>query len=150
MLWCRLSARSVTTARVCPRLSGSLYWLPYVVLSPSATPPISAWDSLWRWVVTRAALKAIPDRLRTVNGAERVLVYGSVACGEPTKHSDIAILVIAPTTERFYARMGSVLPIVRDISHGIPPGLTPSAGAAQLTAMLTESGSSYSKGWRSI
>lgn len=69
---------------------------------------------------TGAVLKAIADRLRTVYGAERVLVYGSVARGEPTEDSDIDLLVIAPTTERFYERMGSVLAIVRDISHGIP------------------------------
>ncbi len=71
-------------------------------------------------LVSRAVLKAIADRLRERYGAERVLVYGSVARGEPTEHSDIDLLVIAPTKERFYERMGSVLALVRDISHGIP------------------------------
>lgn len=52
-------------------------------------------------VVTRAALKAIADRLRDRYGAERVLVYGSVARGEPTEHSDIDLLVIAPTRSGF-------------------------------------------------
>lgn len=71
-------------------------------------------------VVTQAALKAIADRLRARYGAERVLVYGSVARGTPTEHSDIDLLVVAPTTERFYERIGSVLALVRDISHGMP------------------------------
>jgi|CXWL01.1.fsa_nt_gi predicted nucleotidyltransferase len=71
-------------------------------------------------VVTHAALKAIADRLRERYGAERVLVYGSVARGTPTEHSDIDLLIVAPTTERFYERMGSALAVVRDISRGLP------------------------------
>jgi predicted nucleotidyltransferase len=71
-------------------------------------------------VVTQAALKAIADRLRDRYGAERVLVYGSVARGTATEHSDIDLLVVAPTTERFYERMGSALAVVRDISRGLP------------------------------
>lgn len=71
-------------------------------------------------VVTHAALKAIADRLRDRYGAERVLLYGSVARGTPTEHSDIDLLVVAPTTERFYERMGSALAVVRDISWGLP------------------------------
>ena len=71
-------------------------------------------------VVTQVALKAIADRLRNRYGAERVLVYGSVARGTPTEHSDIDLLVVASTTERFYERIGSVLAVVRDISLGLP------------------------------
>lgn len=71
-------------------------------------------------VVTQAALKAIADRLRERYGAERVLVYGSVAHGTSTEHSDIDLLVVAPTTERFYQRIGSALAVVRDISLGLP------------------------------
>jgi predicted nucleotidyltransferase len=71
-------------------------------------------------MVAQATLKAIADRLRDRYGAERVLVYGSVARGTPTEHSDIDLLVVAPTTERFYERMGSALAAVRDISLGLP------------------------------
>jgi predicted nucleotidyltransferase len=71
-------------------------------------------------LTAHSALKAIADRLRERYGAQRVLVYGSVARGEPTEHSDIDLLVIAPTKERFYERMGSALAIVRDISRGLP------------------------------
>jgi predicted nucleotidyltransferase len=70
--------------------------------------------------VSQAVLKPIADRLRDRYGAERVLVFGSAARGETTEHSDIDLLVVAPTKERFYQRMGSVLALVRDISHGIP------------------------------
>ena len=80
-------------------------------------------------------LKAIADRLRERYGAERVLVYGSVARGEQTEHSDIDLLVIAPTKERFYERMGSVLSIVRDLGRGMPLApivLTPDELAARL------------------
>lgn len=86
-------------------------------------------------VVTHTALKAIADRLRDRYGAERVLVYGSVARGTPTEHSDIDLLVVAPTAERFYERMGSALAAVRDISLGLPLApivLTPEELAARL------------------
>jgi len=53
-------------------------------------------------VETQAALKAIADQWRDRYGAEGVLVYGSVVRGTPTQHSDIDLLVVAPTTERFY------------------------------------------------
>ena len=60
---------------------------------------------------------------------------GSVARGTSTEHSDIDLLVVAPTTERFYERMGSVLAVVRDISLGLPLApivLTPEELAVRL------------------
>lgn len=86
-------------------------------------------------VVARATLKAIADRLRERYGAERVLVFGSVARGESTAHSDIDLLVIGPTKERFFERMGSALAVVRDISRGLPLApivLTPEELSARL------------------
>jgi predicted nucleotidyltransferase len=71
-------------------------------------------------LATHESLKAIAERLRERYRAERVFVYGSVARGTPTEHSDIDLLVVAPTKERFYERMGSVLAAVRDISLGLP------------------------------
>lgn len=85
--------------------------------------------------MVQATLKAIADRLREQYGAERVLVYGSVARGEQTEHSDIDLLIIAPTKERFYERMGSVLAIVRDLGRGMPLSpivLTPEELATRL------------------
>ncbi|MDF0667339.1 MAG: nucleotidyltransferase domain-containing protein [Nitrospira sp.] len=47
-------------------------------------------------------------------------MYGSMARGTSTENSDIDLLVVASTTERFYERMGSALAVVRDISRGLP------------------------------
>ncbi|PIP13124.1 MAG: hypothetical protein COT45_00640 [bacterium (Candidatus Stahlbacteria) CG08_land_8_20_14_0_20_40_26] len=52
--------------------------------------------------------------------AERVILFGSYARGEATEDSDVDILVIAPTKERFFERMATVLRCVRDIRYGIP------------------------------
>ena len=92
-------------------------------------------ETMTSGVVTQAALKSIADRLRDRYGAERVLVYGSVARGTSTEHSDIDLLVVAPTMERFYERMGSALAVVRDISLGLPLApivLTPEELASRL------------------
>ncbi len=62
----------------------------------------------------------IADRLRKVYGATQVIVYGSVARGEATIHSDIDLLVVAPSTEKAYLRMAHVLALIRDLSRGLP------------------------------
>ncbi len=81
----------------------------------------SAMGTTTTGVVSQATLKAIADRLRDRYGAQRVLVYGSMARGTSTENSDIDLLVVvASTTERFYERMGSALAVVRDISRGLP------------------------------
>lgn len=78
------------------------------------TPPIAT-------TIDRARLKTIADRLRRREyGAVRVILFGSAARDMATEHSDIDLLVVAPTTERFYERMGSALAVVRDISRGLP------------------------------
>lgn len=65
-------------------------------------------------------LARIADRLKRELGAERVVVYGSVAKGEATRDSDIDLLVIAPSSEKAYLRMARVLEVVEDMSRGIP------------------------------
>lgn len=67
-----------------------------------------------------AALLRIAERLKREHGAEKVIVYGSVARGEATLHSDIDLLVVAPTTEKGYQRMATVKALVRDLSRGLP------------------------------
>ncbi len=62
----------------------------------------------------------IAERLRRVYGATQVIVYGSVARGEATIHSDIDLLVVAPSTEKAYLRMAHVLALIRDLSRGLP------------------------------
>ncbi|MGD9729877.1 MAG: nucleotidyltransferase domain-containing protein, partial [Nitrospiraceae bacterium] len=76
------------------------------------TTPVSAVD--------RARLKTIADRLRRDYGAGRVILFGSAARDTATHHSDIDLLVIADTSERFYERPAAVLRTVRDLSYGMP------------------------------
>lgn len=70
--------------------------------------------------VDRTKLKTIADRLRREYGAARVILFGSAARGEATEHSDIDLLVIVETSERFYERAASVLRTVRELSYGLP------------------------------
>ncbi len=65
-------------------------------------------------------LTQIADRLRERLGATRVIVYGSVARGEATIHSDIDLLVVAPSTDRSYRRMSDARAAIRDLSFRIP------------------------------
>ncbi len=67
-----------------------------------------------------AVLGRIADCLKRELGAEKVIVYGSVAKGEATRDSDIDLLVIAPGSEKAYLRMARVLEVVRDLSRGMP------------------------------
>jgi len=65
-------------------------------------------------------LGRIADRLKQELRAERVIVFGSVARGEATVHSDIDLLVIAPGSEAAYRRMARARAAVRDLSTGLP------------------------------
>ena len=65
-------------------------------------------------------LRAIAERLRRDYGAERVLLYGSYARGEAGPDSDLDLLVVAPSRERFFDRMASVLRLSRDLRAGLP------------------------------
>ena len=68
-------------------------------------------------------------------GATRVIVYGSVARGEATVHSDVDLLVVAPSTEKSYLRMANAHAAIRDLSFRLPISplvLTPEELAARL------------------
>lgn len=67
-----------------------------------------------------AVLVRIAERLKREYGAEKVIVYGSVARGAATVHSDIDLLVVAPSAEKGYRRMATVKAFVRDLSRGLP------------------------------
>lgn len=67
-----------------------------------------------------AILTKIAARLRQELGAERIIVYGSVARGEATIHSDIDLFVIAPSTEKGYERIARVHEVTRDLGIGLP------------------------------
>lgn len=64
-------------------------------------------------------LKKIAKRLKKRYGAERVILFGSHARGEAKEDSDADILVIAPTDERFFERMATVLELTRDLYNGL-------------------------------
>lgn len=65
-------------------------------------------------------IRAISERLKKEYHAERVILFGSYAQGKARVDSDVDILVIAPTKERFYERMATTLRLVRDLYHGLP------------------------------
>ncbi|MBI5756399.1 MAG: nucleotidyltransferase domain-containing protein [Nitrospirae bacterium] len=73
-------------------------------------------------------LKMIGERLKKDYGAEEVILFGSYAKGEATEDSDVDLFIIAPTKERFFERMATVLGLVRDLYKGLalsPIVLTP-------------------------
>ena len=73
-------------------------------------------------------LTQIADRLRERLGATRVIVYGSVARGEATIHSDIDLLVVAPSDDKTFRRLSDAREAIRDLSYRIavsPLVLTP-------------------------
>lgn len=64
-------------------------------------------------------IKVISQRIKEKYNAQRVILFGSYARNQATDDSDVDILVIAPTKERFYERMATVLGYVRDLYHGL-------------------------------
>ena len=70
--------------------------------------------------IDKKRLKALAKQLREEYGAERVILFGSAARGEAGDQSDIDLLVISPTHEKFHQRIASVLRTVRDLSLGMP------------------------------
>jgi uncharacterized protein len=65
-------------------------------------------------------LTRIADRLRERLHATRVIVYGSVARGEATIHSDIDLFVVAPSEDRTFRRLVDAREAIRDLSFRIP------------------------------
>ncbi len=68
---------------------------------------------------THERLKRIAERLKKDYQAEKVILFGSHARGEATEDSDVDLLIIAPTEERFFERMATVLGLVRDLYDGL-------------------------------
>lgn len=82
-------------------------------------------------------LHQIADRLRSAMAAERVILFGSVARGQASQHSDIDLLVVAPTAAPGYLRMARAHEAIRDLSVGLPVTpivLTPAEVAQRLAA----------------
>jgi predicted nucleotidyltransferase len=65
-------------------------------------------------------LRRISKRLKKEYHAEKVILFGSYARGDATEDSDVDLFIIAPTNERFFERMATVLELIRDLKKGIP------------------------------
>ena len=65
-------------------------------------------------------LQKISERLKKEYHAEKVILFGSYARGDATEDSDVDLFIIAPTNERFFERMATVLGLIRDLKKGIP------------------------------
>ena len=66
-----------------------------------------------------AYLRTISERLKKHYDCN-VILYGSYAKGDATEDSDIDLLIIASTKEKFFERMATVRRILRDLRQGIP------------------------------
>ena len=56
----------------------------------------------------RAAVQEIVRRVVAEYGPQKIILFGSYAYGEPNEDSDIDLLIIKETPERFLQRMDSV------------------------------------------
>lgn len=65
-------------------------------------------------------IKAIAKRLKEQYGAEEVILFGSYAKGAANEDSDIDLLVISESKERFFERQATVRRLLRDIKRKIP------------------------------
>jgi predicted nucleotidyltransferase len=65
-------------------------------------------------------MKRISERLKDKYDATTVILFGSYARGEETEDSDIDLLVIAPSKERFFDRIASAKRLIRDLRDGLP------------------------------
>lgn len=65
-------------------------------------------------------IRAISERLKKEYNAQEVILFGSYARGEATRDSDVDLFIIAPTKERFFERMATVLRLTRDLHYKLP------------------------------
>lgn len=64
-------------------------------------------------------VRKIAERLKKEYKAEKVILFGSYSRGEAGKDSDIDLFIVAPTHERFFERMATVLGLTRDLYKGL-------------------------------
>ncbi len=65
-------------------------------------------------------LKKISKRLKEQYDAKEVIIFGSYARNVIDENSDIDILVISETKERFFERQATVRRLMRDLKKKIP------------------------------
>jgi uncharacterized protein len=81
--------------------------------------PLTQWQARQKPRID-AELARIVERLRTLD-PERVILFGSVARGDFHEDSDIDLVVVLDTTERFIDRISRVLAVVDQIDFDIEP-----------------------------
>jgi len=85
----------------------------------------------------RLIIKGLVERLLAEYSPSKVILFGSHAYGNPGPHSDIDLLIIKDTTERFIDRWVTVRRILSDPGRRVPIEtivLTPGEVAARLAA----------------
>ena len=65
-------------------------------------------------------LRKISKRLKEQYDAKEVIIFGSYARNAIDENSDIDILVISETKERFFERQATVKRLMRDLKKKIP------------------------------
>lgn len=65
-------------------------------------------------------IKAIAKRLKEQYGAKEVILFGSYAKGNQREDSDIDLLIISESKERFFERQATVRRLLRDLKKRIP------------------------------
>ena len=65
-------------------------------------------------------IKAIAKRLKEQYGAKEVILFGSYAKGNQREDSDIDLLIISDSKERFFERQATVRRLLRDLKKRIP------------------------------
>ena len=68
----------------------------------------------------RAELNKIVDKLIEAYQPEKIILFGSYAYGRPDADSDLDLLIIKKTSERFIERWINVRQIVSDPKRSIP------------------------------
>lgn len=91
-----------------------------MAINPTMSRPVRSTALAHPDMADPSVLRRIAQRLRESLQAERIVVFGSVARGEATIHSDIDLLVIAPSTVSPYWRMARAREVTRDLSVGLP------------------------------
>lgn len=65
-------------------------------------------------------LKAIAKRLKEQYGAIEVILFGSYANRTAREDSDVDLLIISDSQERFFGRQATVRRLLRDLKKGTP------------------------------
>jgi len=68
----------------------------------------------------RAVIKAIVRRLAEGYAPQKIILFGSYACGEPDEDSDVDLLIIKETSQRFLDRLCSARRIAAGADQEVP------------------------------